>query len=425
MKTSYDSSQASTRKSTAGTSRRLWQPVLVALAAMAAMAVSAGSVSAGELAVTAQAAQLGNFGLEVRLTDGNPAFLVDESPNGETEYRARFYINLNTLVMAGGDSFTLFEGRSAGEVLQFRVLVVRSGGTFQLRLEVREDGGAPRAAPTATHRGSGFRLVEVLWRAATGPGANDGAIRLFLDRLLIGELDNVDSDLGVVDRVRLGAVAGLDAGTLQTFFLDTFESRRANYIGPVQPFFNDTTGHFAFEFIDALFAAAVTTGCGGGSYCPNDPVTRAQMAIFLLRGAEGGDFNPPAVGASTGFDDVPTNHFAAAWIKELAERGITSGCSVSPRLYCPDNPVTRAQMAIFLLRARIPPIVPPTGSGTEFDDVGSGHFAVDFIEELAERGVTSGCSASPPLYCPSDSVTRGQMAIFLVRNFGLPLPFVP
>ncbi|HMZ08556.1 MAG TPA: S-layer homology domain-containing protein, partial [Anaerolineales bacterium] len=96
-------------------------------------------------------------------------------------------------------------------------------------------------------------------------------------------------------------------------------------------------------------AEGYTSGCGNGNYCPEDSVTRAQMAIFLLKATNGSSYTPPSVGASTGFNDVATDHWAAAWIKQLAADGITSGCAAG--LYCPDNPVTRDQMAVFLVKA--------------------------------------------------------------------------
>jgi hypothetical protein len=101
-------------------------------------------------------------------------------------------------------------------------------------------------------------------------------------------------------------------------------------------------------WIKQLAAENITGGCGGGNYCPNSPVTRAQMAIFLLRGKYGGAYTPPAVGGTTGFADVPTTHSAAAWIKQFAAEGITGGCGGGN--YCPNTSVTRAQMAIFLQR---------------------------------------------------------------------------
>jgi hypothetical protein len=114
--------------------------------------------------------------------------------------------------------------------------------------------------------------------------------------------------------------------------------------------FNDVaTNYWAAAWIKQLAADGITGGCGGGNYCPGLPVTRAQMAVFLLRAKYGSSYVPPLVGLSTGFTDVPTNYWAAAWIKQLASEGITGGCGTG--IYCPETPVTRAQMAVFLVRA--------------------------------------------------------------------------
>jgi hypothetical protein len=72
------------------------------------------------------------------------------------------------------------------------------------------------------------------------------------------------------------------------------------------------------------------------------------MAIFLLRAKYGSSYSPPAVGGSTGFTDVDPVYWAAAWIKQLVTEGITAGCGSGT--YCPESPVTRAQMAVFLVR---------------------------------------------------------------------------
>jgi len=116
----------------------------------------------------------------------------------------------------------------------------------------------------------------------------------------------------------------------------------------VAPTFNDTAGTWAEDWIEALKSDGVTGGCGGGNYCPNNPVTRAQMAVFLLKSKYGSGYTPPDVGGSTGFTDVPITHWAAPWIKQLAGEGITGGCGGGN--YCPNNRVTRAQMAVFLVK---------------------------------------------------------------------------
>jgi hypothetical protein len=106
--------------------------------------------------------------------------------------------------------------------------------------------------------------------------------------------------------------------------------------------------YWAASWIKQLAAEGITSGCGNGHYCPEDPVTRAQMAVFLLRSKYGASYAPPGVGAGTGFADVPPDYWAGAWIKQLVTEGITSGCGNGN--YCPESPVTRAQMAVFLVR---------------------------------------------------------------------------
>ncbi len=106
--------------------------------------------------------------------------------------------------------------------------------------------------------------------------------------------------------------------------------------------------HWAAAWIEQLANEGITGGCGNGNYCPSTPVTRDQMAVFLLRGEHGGSYVPPeATGAM--FADVPSTHWAAAWIEQLANEGITGGCGGGN--YCPGVIVTRDQMAVFLVRA--------------------------------------------------------------------------
>jgi len=147
-------------------------------------------------------------------------------------------------------------------------------------------------------------------------------------------------------------------------------------------------------------------------YCPSVPVTRAQMAVFLLKSK---GIKPPAA-TGTKFTDVPAYYWAAAWIEELAAQGITSGCGADS--FCPEAVVTRAQVAVFLLKAK--GIKPPAATGTRFTDVPAGYWAGAWIEELATQGITSGCDANN--FCPEGVVTRDQMAVFLVKAFNLPLP---
>jgi CSLREA domain-containing protein len=187
------------------------------------------------------------------------------------------------------------------------------------------------------------------------------------------------------------------------------------------PFLDVPLNHPFYSFIGKLSARAVTLGCGNGNYCPDANVTREQMAIFIERAL--GVFTPPTPSGQT-FQDVPPGLLGYPFIEDFVTRGITLGCAAGPpRLYCPTGNVTRDQMAIFIERA-LGVFTPPPGPATAtFGDVpnsGATDFSYEFIEDFVLRGITQGCAAGPPrLYCPTAPVTRGQMAVFLVRAFGL------
>ncbi len=170
-----------------------------------------------------------------------------------------------------------------------------------------------------------------------------------------------------------------------------------------------------YAFIENIFHNGITGGCGAGVYCPANSVTRAQMAVFLLKAKHGAGYVPPSC---TGvFTDVACPSQFADWIEELAAEQITGGCGAG--IYCPDNPVTRAQIAAFLLKAKYgSAYVPPNCTGV-FSDVVCPSLFADWIEELATEGITGGCGAG--IYCPANPNTRGQMAVFLVKTFGLAL----
>ena len=125
----------------------------------------------------------------------------------------------------------------------------------------------------------------------------------------------------------------------------------------------------------------------------------------------------PDVGADeqrVTFADVPRSHFAWRYVESVYARGVTGGCATDPLRFCPDAAVSRAQMAVFLLRAKLgPAYVPPPATGV-FQDVPASDPFARWIEDLVTRGVAAGCSANPPLFCPTQSVTRAQSAPFLL-----------
>jgi hypothetical protein len=176
-----------------------------------------------------------------------------------------------------------------------------------------------------------------------------------------------------------------------------------------------------YDSVDSVFGgdilwladSGITKGCNavGDLFCPDDPVTRGQMAAFLVRGLGLTDrLNNP-------FTDDDSSIFQAD-IEKLAAAGVTRGCNPPVNdMFCPNDAVTRGQMAAFLVRAL--GYTDVGGRNLFVDDDGS-VFEAD-IAKLAAAGVTKGCN--PPVndrFCPNDAVTRGQMAAFLHRALGAP-----
>ena len=170
--------------------------------------------------------------------------------------------------------------------------------------------------------------------------------------------------------------------------------------------------------VETIIRDGITAGCGGGNYCPSSSITRAQMAVFLLRAEHGPAYVPPPA-TGTIFGDVHIGDFAADWIEQLYAEGITGGCQAgSPPNYCPSASVLRGQMAVFLLKIyHGTGYAPPAATGV-FSDVPVSNPFAPWVEELARLYVTTGCGGSQ--YCPSSSVTRGQMAVFLAKTFHRP-----
>lgn len=104
------------------------------------------------------------------------------------------------------------------------------------------------------------------------------------------------------------------------------------------------------NFIEALKNDGITSGCAPTAYCPEAPVTRAQMAAFVLR-ARCGSAYLPNMPVSQTFSDVALTHPLVRYIQKLYTLGITGGCASGPLRYCPDQAVTRGEMAVFIERA--------------------------------------------------------------------------
>jgi hypothetical protein len=253
-------------------------------------------------------------------------------------------------------------------------------------------------------------------------------------------LDTVDN--GICDTAWVNNGAGLSAelsglGNNETYHWSVVAYNDAGYIyadggtwwsftARNQIFADVPIDHTFWMYIEAFYSSGITGGCGFDPliFCPSSNVTRAAMAVFLLRAKYGSGYAPPA--ARHFFADLPVagKEWQEAWVDQLYAEGITGGCGAGPLIYCPENPVTRAAMAVFVLR---------TLEGSSYTPPPATHFFTDmpvagkewmepWVDEVYRRGITTGCGTGPLIYCPETAVKRQTMAVFLVRAFNLPLP---
>lgn len=157
------------------------------------------------------------------------------------------------------------------------------------------------------------------------------------------------------------------------------------------------------------------TGNGSFSYLPGANTGSARLATVSGVGTA---FRVMQDGESSAvpFNDVAASHPHFDYISLMKNLGFTAGCSVSPPLYCPDNTLTRAQMAVFIIAALNRALGTPNTYTpmAHFNDVTSASGFFPFVQRMRDLDITAGCSANPPLYCPDSSITHGQMAVFII-----------
>lgn len=167
-------------------------------------------------------------------------------------------------------------------------------------------------------------------------------------------------------------------------------------MGPQGPFpsydgqFTDVTA--ANPHADAIAFVAqtgISEGCADTAFCPDHGVTRGQMALFAVRMMHGADYllDPPA---SARYSDVPPSHLHAAAIEQLALDGIELGCGAGT--FCPDAPVTRDEVAAFLVQAKYRNGAPGSAPAV-FADVAASNPYREAIGVIARDGGTFGCDA--------------------------------
>jgi len=167
--------------------------------------------------------------MQVVVDDTVAIYVNDDRPIAEPHYQARFYFDPNSISMVDGLDFYIFNGYDTASVLQ--VQFGFSAGNYRIRVRQQNDANGTTSTAWVTITDA-LHVIEIEWQAATAVGANNGIAMLWIDGVQSGSLSGLDNDIRRIEYVRLGAVSGLNAGTLGTYYLDAFESRRQTYIGP-------------------------------------------------------------------------------------------------------------------------------------------------------------------------------------------------
>jgi PKD repeat protein len=179
--------------------------------------------------------------------------------------------------------------------------------------------------------------------------------------------------------------------------------------------------HWACGEILSCAGAGIVAGYDDGSYQPDNPVTRDQMAAYVSRALAGGDEGVPEFTGTPTFPDVGAEHWALDYVEYAAAQNVVAGYGDGS--YHPEEQVNRAQMAVYVARA----LVAPEGEAgladyvpadpRNFSDVPTDHWAYTHVEYCVENGVVAGYEDGN--YHPDYTVTRDQMAVYVARAFGL------
>jgi CSLREA domain-containing protein len=201
---------------------------------------------------------------------------------------------------------------------------------------------------------------------------------------------------------------------------------------PLTPTFQDVPANYLYwEDIETLYANGLTSGCNLSplKFCPGDLMNRGQAAVFMMRGAYGSSYIPPSnLVYKFNNDDWSKGTWARPWAEAMLGTGLTTGCSLSPLLYCPWVNLPREQAAIFGLKMKYGnSYQPPPAAGTMFADTAQiGEYARPWAEQAQKDGLIRPCGVDPvslkPMFCPKVLVTRGLAAYIIVRAKNLTMP---
>lgn len=191
------------------------------------------------------------------------------------------------------------------------------------------------------------------------------------------------------------------------------------------PTFEDVPfDHWAHDYIEALYQDGYVSGCSTSPlrYCPEDPMTRAEGAVFVVRGLYGSSYFPGDP-TSQVFADVSLGSWYAKWTDDLWAIGYTAGCGTAPLIFCPDVGHSRTEGTVFYLRMLYGTGYTPPDPAGIFSDVPLNYWGARWIEAAYDAGLIPACETSPSLkFCPDDPLTRAMGAYMMVQAKGMTIP---
>lgn len=178
--------------------------------------------------------------------------------------------------------------------------------------------------------------------------------------------------------------------------------------------------------IEALYTAGLTGGCGTNPllFCPHLYMSRAQIAVFTMRAEFGIDYTPP-LPPYLFRDDWSQSPWGESWANGMFQAGLTAGCNVALKLFCPESLSTRGEIAVFGLRLKYGRAYnPPPARGTIFADLTDvNHWATAWAEQAYAEGLIPDCgldgASGKPMFCNYELVTRGFGASVIAKAKGL------
>jgi hypothetical protein len=192
----------------------------------------------------------------------------------------------------------------------------------------------------------------------------------------------------------------------------------------VQTFEDVPPDHWAYSYVETAYREGYIEGCSSEpmAYCPDDPLSRAEISVFVDRGTHGPDFVPAWTEAQI-FGDVFVQDWFYEWVNVLWEDGNTSGCRLDEKVFCPLQYHTRGEGSVFFLRLMHgSDFVPPEPEGL-FTDAPIGEWYTPWVEAAYRDDLLELCGTEHETkICPLELMDRSRAAYMLVQALQLPLP---